>query len=172
MPEFEHNEELTMPRNLSIYGVYSGHIFLLNMLLAYSKNQLAIAFILGTLYITTVLHWRVPYKRSWIHKMDIMMVYTTFASIGYYVYYYVDPAYHNQCFYHFCIVLCANCINKKLEYYQITEKVYLSGHPLLRYTYPNTIERENAYKLSIFTHCLFVHIWMSVSIFYYVYYHS
>ena len=28
MPEFEHNEELTMPRNLSIYGVYSGRIFI------------------------------------------------------------------------------------------------------------------------------------------------
>jgi len=113
------------------------------------------------------------------------MVWITFVALSYYVCFYINPAYHIQCFSHFCIVLCVNCVNETLHYYQINEKVYLPEikkedqtqyHPFhyfsLRYTYPNTVERENAYKRSVFTHCLFVHLWMSISIMYYVYYHS
>jgi hypothetical protein len=189
MPEFEHNEELSMPKNISKYGVCTGHIFLLNMLLAYSKSQFMVAFVLGTLYITTILHWREPYKKGWIRKLDVTMVWTTFVVLSYYICFYINPAYHTHCFCHFCIVIFVNYVNETLDYYQINEKVYLPEikekeedqvnvryHPFhsfsLRYTYPNTMERENAYKRSVFIHCAFVHLWMAISIMYFVYYHS
>jgi hypothetical protein len=154
--------------------------------MSYSRNQRLVPFVIGLLYITTMLHWSAPYKKGWIRAIDITMVWSTFLTVGRYIYYNVDPAYHIHCIIHFFIVMCAHFVNETLYYYQITEKVYLPEikkedqivkyHPFhyfsLRYTYPNTIERENAYKRSIFTHCAFVHIWMSLSISYYVYYHS
>lgn len=185
MQEFEHNNELSIPKNISKYCVYTGQIFLFNMFLAYSKKLLLIASALIILHITTTLHWKEPYKKGWIRTIDITTVWTTFVILSYYIYYHVDPYYHTQCLLHFCFVIFIYVLNETLYYYQVTEKVYLPEikkedqtqyHPFhyfsLRYTYPNTIERENAYKRSVFTHCVFVHLWMSISIMYYVYYHS
>ena len=166
MPGFEHNLELSVPKNISKYCVYTGHIFLLGSYVLYFRNQW-LALVLGMLYITTILHWREPYKKGWIRTIDITMVWTTFVTVSYYIYYYVDPAYHIQCVFHFFIVMCAHCLNETLYYYQVTEQVsekHQTRYPLLRYTYPNTIERENAYKRCVFTHCIFIHLWLSISI--------
>ena len=177
------NYYLCIPCNISIYALYSGQIFLLQIFLSLIKKQYIITLLSCSLYVTTMMYWRKPYKIGFIRNLDITMVWSSCASISYYIYYYIPGKYHYCCIIHFGIVICWHTINEILYYFQVSCPVYLpvkreennlilkevKRYFSLEYTFMHTVEREYAYKRSMLTHCLFVHIWITLSIFYYAF---
>ena len=186
---FHHRYDLSIPCNISIYAICSGQVFLLQIVLSLIKKQFIITLISCLLYVTTMIYWNKPYKIGFIRNLDITMVWSSCASISYYIYYYIPVEYHYYCMIHFGIVMCWHTINEILYYFQVSVPIYLpikndikndiknvytdnlytpiKRYFSLEYTFMHTAEREYAYKRSMLTHCLFVHIWMTLSIFYY-----
>lgn len=196
---YNHRSDLSIPTNISIYAIFSGQVFLLQIFISWMREQYAVAIFSSMLYITTYLHWREPYKVGYIRTLDITMVWCSCVSIIRYIYYYVPSEFHYYCLIHFGIVICWHTINEILYYYQITEQIYLpkkdesfvvrtpednygclylylkreiQRYFSLEYTFPNTDEREYAYRRSIVTHCFFVHIWNALSILYFCYFYG
>lgn len=194
MKKYNHRSELSIPTNISLYAVFSGQVFLLQIIMSWMREQYLITFFSIMLYITTYLHWREPYIDGHIRTLDITMVLCSIISIFYYIYHYIPTKYHYNCLIHFGIVICWHIINEILYYCQVTKQLYLpikddsfdkyenSGYFdikreiqryfSLAYTFPNTDARDYAYRRSIITHCFFLHYWVTLSMLYYCFFYG
>ena len=156
---------ICVPQHISKYGLYSANFFLLNAICNYLYNYNWLTFVAFSLYITTLLHWYKIKHNGLIKSIDVTTAIITLNSVSFY-----DSTFfcsHHRQLWFFSTFLCivTYLINKYIEFYQMQHKgsnYFLNDEPYryfsLKYTYPNTIHRELAYKYSVYVHIIFIHV--------------
>jgi hypothetical protein len=153
-----------VPQHISRYGIYSGHLFLVNAICNYLYNYNWLAFIGLSLYITTMLHWYKIKDNGLIKYIDITTCIITISSVTFYDSYFF--CYKDRLAWLFTtfVSIVAYSINKYICFYQqhFNGSVYfLTDEPYhylsLKYTRPNTLQRELSYKYSVYIHIIFLH---------------
>lgn len=166
MSYLQHTDPLIcVPQHISRYGIYSGHLFLLSAIGNYAYNHKSLALISTSLYITTMLHWYKIKNTGLIKTIDIATSIIAISSITFY-----DSSFF--CYEH-RIIWCFSAfvsivvylINTHIYFYQQqynSSYCFIENEPYryfsLKYTRPNTLHRELAYKYSVFIHIIFLHV--------------
>jgi hypothetical protein len=153
-----------IPQHISKYGVYSAHLFLLVSPVNYYYGFHLLSLIGTLLYISSVLHWRKVKQVGFYKTIDII---TCLITLSYITFYASGEFCLKHRIYWFISVIAGIVsygINKYIELNQTNKSVvvfdknepyrYLS----LKYTLPNTPQRESAYKYSVFMHICFLHV--------------
>jgi hypothetical protein len=131
--------------------------------------------LLGSVYITTILHWNAVKYSGEIKTIDTLLANITVLHLTFVDRYRFCPEYQQYWMYVFYIILSGFVVNEYLLYMQVTRfsnKVkYIENKyetwplTMLNYTNPNTYKRELAYYRSTYTHMFFVHIVPSITSF-------
>jgi hypothetical protein len=163
---------ILIPQHISRRAFISAPLLLYNSVLAYSLNYKIICILLGSVYITTILHWNAVKYSSKIKTIDTVLANITILHLTFVDSYRFCPDHQQYWMYVFYIILGGFAMNEYLLYMQVTRfsntVVYVENTytkwplSLLNYTNPNTYERELAYYRSTYTHMFFVHIVPSV----------
>ena len=155
---------ICVPQHISRYGMYSAHLFLLNAICNYIYNYNSIAFIGVLLYITTMLHWYKIQNTGIIKYIDVTTSIVSLSSITFYESTFFCPSHRLIWFGSAFVSVVAYLINKYIEHYQqhFNGSVYfMDNEPyryfLLKYTRPNTLQRELSYKYSAYIHIILLH---------------
>lgn len=83
MENVGHEEDVDVPREISIIGCFTGTMFLILAVVFLVYRKYARAILLFSLYITTCVHWNEIKYGSWIHIID-MCVAATAISVSMY----------------------------------------------------------------------------------------
>jgi len=155
----------------------SSHLLLLTSILCAVYHIWTFFVVLFVVYLTSINHWRAPRFSSWARRLDYVAV---FASIAYGSYYATTLSLSNTLIWFigiFFVAIIFSC-NEYLYYYQVMKTITGDVHYEQDYdamksnitsndnaalfafypTKPNTIERENVYKRTVFVHLLCVHV--------------
>ena len=158
-----------VPYNISKYGVYSGQIMLVYVILALYYKQYYLSGLGIVLYITTMLYWRNIQKWSNIKSLDIFVVVCFVLLITFYY----APKYFtesNRTVWHIMVILTLliYLFNNVIWYYQVLQyyniykpEQYMNksySYFSLDYTNPATVQRDLANLYSTLVHCVFIHI--------------
>jgi hypothetical protein len=170
----QHNDPIIcLPQHISRYGFYSAHLFLLNAICNYLYNYNWLAFIGLSLYITSLLHWYKIQYNGLFKTLDVATCIVTINSITFYDSTFFCP--QNRLLWYLSAFLCivTYLLNRYIEFYQVQckgSRYFLADEPyhyfLLKYTWPNTLQRELAYKYNVFVHILFLHVNLSCACIY------
>ena len=146
------HDKVLVPKNYSIYGVYTGQIILIAALVAYyCKHYYLLAVAIG-LYITTMLHWY-HFTKGFIMYLDILLCNIgIFLVTFYYARNYFKPEYKNM--WYIVAFICGSIfvINEYVFYWYIT-----------KYEKLNT---DFSQMVSTFVHLTFLHIAMPATYIY------
>ena len=156
---------IIVPQHISRYAFFTIPIFIPTYLV-YKSLEYDFAEILLILLFTSLYHWNKVLKISFIKVVDIIISITTILIITFYS--------SNRFNYHSYIVwritvwvmIIGFLTNEFLFYYQVSKEcskesyneVKKFNYFTLRWTYPDTSERECAYYRSVYTHILILHI--------------
>lgn len=178
MPKYNqhlHNEIL-IPQHISNYCLFSAQFILLNSLVSFNYNLKLLAALQLCLYISTLFFWKQVSHNGIEKKIDIFFVITT-CSYGTYISFSL-PKFYNL--FWLCSVSLSMIIfitNETLFYYQvrifynkqiknINSKIVKYNFFSLKYTNPNTHEREMAYYRNTIVHGTCFHIFIPLSAIY------
>jgi len=82
---------MIIPEDISIYGVYTGQILLLAILVALYKKHYYLSVLGFILYITTMIHWSKMFSDKYLH-LDMFTAISVFLFITfYYAVHYFTP---------------------------------------------------------------------------------
>jgi len=160
---------IIVPQHISRYAFFTIPIFLPTYLV-YKSLEYDFAEILLILLFTSLYHWNKVLKISFINVLDIIISTTTILIITFYS--------SNRFNYHSYIVwqitvwvmIIGFLTNEFLFYYQVSKEctkdnskccyndVKKFNYFTLKWTSPDTSERECAYYRSVYTHILILHI--------------
>jgi hypothetical protein len=156
-----------IPQHISKYGVYSAHLFLIASPIYYYYGYNLISLFGFLLYISSVFHWRKVKQRGFCKTLDVIICLITLS----YITFYGSLRFcHRDRIYWFGSVIVgigSYLTNKYIEINQqyLSKKsviVFDKDEPYrylsLKYTRPNTPQRESAYKYSVFMHICFLHV--------------
>jgi hypothetical protein len=156
-----------IPQHISKYGVYSAHIFLLTSPVHYYYGY-NITCILGLLlYVSSVLHWRKVKQRGLIKTIDVIICVITINYITFYAS--ARFCYRHRIYWFISAIVgvVSYLINKYIEinqqclsnnslFYKYDDDPY--KYLSLKYTLPNTPQRELSYRYTVFMHICFLHV--------------
>jgi hypothetical protein len=163
---------ILIPQHISRRALISATFLLNNSILAYALNYQVICVLLGSVYVTTLLHWNAVKHTGTIKTVDTVLANITILHLTFVDSYRFCPKHQQYWMYVFYTILCGFITNEVLLYMQVTRysnrvkyiKNQYETWPLtiLNYTNPNTYNRELAYYRSTYTHMFFVHILPSI----------
>lgn len=170
----QHNDPIVcVPQHISKYGLYSANFFLLNAICNYLYNYNFLAFIGMSLYITTLLHWYKIKHNGLIKIIDVITCIITINYVSFYDSLYFCPEQRKLWLINAFVSATVYLLNKYIEFYQQKYKgsnYFLANEPYqyfsLKYTYPNTLQRELSYKYSVYIHIIFLHVNLSAACIY------
>jgi hypothetical protein len=157
-----------VPQHISRYGLYTSQFFLLNALCNYIYGYQILTIIGVTLYITSLLHWYKIQSFGLIKTLDIIACiitinYTTFNDSLYFC-----PRNRQLWILSTFVSIIAYLTNKYICSYQLFPEgtdYFAANEPYqyfsLKYTWPNTLQRELSYKYSTYVHIILIHINLS-----------
>jgi hypothetical protein len=158
-----------VPPRISKYALYSIQVFLVDGLVCVYYDYKCLALLAFLLYTTSIFHWRniQPYG---IYKTMDMICTTTMISYITFVESHSFLEADRQLWITTSMVgIQAYLINKYIEFHQIRNEnnvKYLSNEPYtyfsLKYTLPDTPQRDLAYLYSVGVHILFLHMSLSI----------
>jgi len=164
------DDEIYIPRNISIIVVLSSHLFLINSIFCIFYKQYAFAFILFAVYVTSILYWTNvkygPYKIIDSVLAVSAVIAALFSASSF------TPRSRIIFLSAIAIMITAWTINDRIFYYQVMKHREKIEHRhfddsyswfSLEYTNPNTKERDWACYRSVCAHSLFVHILPTVT---------
>jgi hypothetical protein len=158
-----------IPQHISKYGVYSAHLFLLTSPVHYYYGH-NVTCILGLLlYVSYVLHWRKVKQHGLIKTIDVIICVTTTNYITFYASQRFCDRHRIYWFMSAIVAIVSYLMNKYIEMNQqyLSNKsssvvVFDKDEPYrylsLKYTLPNTPQRELSYRYSVFMHICFLHV--------------
>jgi hypothetical protein len=159
---------ILIPQHISRRACISATFFLYVYILTYTLNYETLWILLGSLYVSSILHWNAVKYSGAIKTIDTVLANSTILHVTFVDSYRWCPDYQQYWMYVFYIIICGFLTNEYLLYMQVTrfsnKIVYIenkyTGWPLslLNYTNPNTLERERAYIRNTYTHMFFVHV--------------
>jgi hypothetical protein len=162
------SKTISVPQHISRYGIYTGQTFLLTSILSHSYNYNWLSLVSSLLYVTTLLHWYKLKDHGPIKYIDIFAVIITSSSVSLYDSTFFCPVDRNIWFFSSFLCTSSYFVNKYIVFYQQynNDSVYfLTDEPYryfsLKYTQPNTIQRELSYKYSVYVHLFFLHLIIS-----------
>lgn len=159
------NKSICVPQHISRYGIYTGQIFLLTSIITHLYNYNWLSLISSLLYVTTLLHWHKLKDNGPIKYIDIVAVVITSSSVSFYDSTFFCPIDRKIWFFSSFLGTVAYFVNKYIVFYQQYPNLsvcFLTDEPYqyfsLKYTQPNTIQRELSYKYSVYVHLIFLHL--------------
>jgi len=167
-----HNEIL-IPQHISSICLFSIQPMLINSIIVYQYNFKTLSFLTFCIYISSIIFWS-KVKHTGIEKtLDIICVISG-GAYGTYISFSLPKFYNLFWLYTLFICLTVFAINELLFYYQVRVHynyfIYTNSRKTakyncfsLKYTNPNTHEREMAYYRNTIIHGLFFHIIPSIS---------
>jgi len=153
-----------IPQHISKYGVYSAHMFLLVSPFNYYYGYKLLSILGLLLYISSVLHWRKVKQGGFYKTIDVIICGITLTHITFYAS--IEFCVKHRMYWFASVIagVVSYLINKYIEMNQTKKSVvvfdkdepyrYLS----LKYTLPNTPQRELSYWYSVFMHICFLHV--------------
>jgi len=162
-----------IPYKYSKYGLYSSQIFLVNGIINYLYGFRVLTGFAGSLYLTSVLHWRNVKHNGLYKKLDVVTCFTTISYVTFIDSHYFIASARKMWLLAVAQAIGAYSLNKFIEYKQISqpqmqkqnEKNICSlakdepySYFSLRWTRPGSVQRDQAYYSSVFVHILFIHI--------------
>jgi hypothetical protein len=158
-----------IPQHISKYGLYSAHLFLLVSPVNYYYGYKLLCLIGLLLYISSVLHWRKVKQGGFYKTFDVITCIITLTYITFYASLEFCLKHRMYWFASAIAGLVSYGVNKYIEINQtvLSKKtksvvVFDKDEPYkylsLKYTVPNTPQRESAYKYSVFMHICFLHV--------------
>ena len=163
---------ILVPQHISRRACVSGIFMLYNCIYAYSVDYPLASFLLGCVYITTLLFWNKVTFTGFIKTLDICIANVLVVRLTFVDSYRWCPEYTRYWKYVYCIALGSYAINEYLLYRQvrrfsnkvmhIEDKYTRWPLSLLNYTNPNTAERERAYYRSTYNHIFFIHFLLQI----------
>ena len=160
--------DILIPQHISRRALISATFFLYVSIVAYVLDYPVTCVLLGSVYITTLLHWNAVKYIGTIKIVDSALATTIILKLTFVDRYRWCTKFHQYWMYVFYILVCGFATNEYLLYMQVTrfsnKVVYTKSLytiwplTLLNYTNPNTYKRERAYYRSTYTHMFFIHI--------------
>lgn len=165
--------DILIPQHISRRALISATFFLYNSVLAYVLDYRVMCILLGTVYVSTILHWNAVKYRGTIKTVVSSLAVITIARLTFVDSYRFCPIYQQYWMYVFSTIIGGFIVNEFLLYMQVTrysnkitniENQYgVWPLTLFNYTNPNTYARELAYYRSSHTHMFFIHILPSIT---------
>jgi hypothetical protein len=152
-----------IPQHISQLAFISATIMPVCSIFSYQYGHHSCMVLQNCVYVTTVLYWNdIDYSRT-IRKIDICV--TTCYSIycGYIIIKYFDTFTMMVCLFSEVVCLSMYKVNEYIQYYQIlnpSENIMNDAYSYfsLKYTLPNSLQREKSYYYLVCVHCFFLHI--------------
>ena len=172
---------VSIPNHISKYGMISGHIYLVNSVVALLYNYNSLSTFSACLYITTLLFWNNIMHSGFIKKVDMAVVQIYALSITFY---------HSLWFSAWCreVWISIGCLSY-LIYLMNTSVFYCQTTPTqeiinddksnvpTKYSYfstkyipPNTYNRELTYYYTSFVHIMAMHFMIAFTCMYCIIY--
>ncbi len=171
---YQHNDnEILIPQHISFFCLCSIQTMLLNSIIVYQYNYKILSFLTFCVYISSIIFWS-KVRHSGIEKtIDIICVISG-GTYGTYISFSLPKFYNLFWLYTVGISLIIFAMNELLFYYQVrihynkfilanVAKISKYEFFSLKYTNPNTHEREMAYYRNTLIHGIFFHIIPSMS---------
>lgn len=171
------DKDVIIPDKIAFPLFISSHLLLVTSILCASYHMWTFFVVLFVVYLTSINHWRAPRFSSWARRLDYVAVFT---SIAYGSYYATTLSISNTLIWFigiFFVAIIFSC-NEYLYYYQVMKSIsgdmqydhdidsiktnFTSNEKAALFVFyptkPNTIERENVYKRTVFVHLVCVHV--------------
>ena len=156
---------ICVPQHISRYGLYSEQLILLNAICNYIYGYKILTIIGLSLYTTSLLHWYKMKSTGLIKTLDVTMCVITINYITFNDSAYFCPLNRQLWFLSTFICIAAYLTNTYIGSYQQFPKGsrYFAGDEpyryfSLKYTWPNTLQRELAYKYATYVHIILLHV--------------
>lgn len=131
-----------VPRNISIIGVYTGHIFLLIAILTLWKKMYIMSGLSTLIYITTVFHWRDLHKHSIIKYLDICIALVSILYVTFIASHHFKQNHRDLWILLLCIGVGIYALNCLFYYYQTERSQHKMRH------FPNIQENYDYFSLN------------------------
>lgn len=135
--------ELLMPQHISKIGLYTGQIVLANSIVAFYYEYYISSFILGVLYITTMIHWNKLYRTSVVKTIDIIFATSSIISVTFRDSKRFHPTYATIWYNTVTLFVTMFVLNECLLYYRLSK---------------SPINKEPIYYTSVYIHTFFLHL--------------
>lgn len=158
------NESVCVPKNISRYGVITGHIFLLTSFVAYIKGFTTLKYLALALYLTTVLHWYNLKNDSLIRYIDIIIVIITLSHCTFVDSKKFSDKYRKIWYTVGILIVLVYIMNMIIYNKQVIEKdnkimdTEDYNYFKLEYTKPESKNRNKSYFYTVLVHLIFLHI--------------
>lgn len=146
------HDKVLVPKNFSIYGVYTGQFILITAIVSYYCKHYYLVPIAVALYITTMLHWY-HFTKGFVMYLDILFGHIAiFLVTFYYARTYFKPEYKN--IWYIVALICGIIfvINEYVFYW------YISKYEKLNTAFSQMV--------STFIHLAFLHIMLPATYIY------
>lgn len=152
---------VTIPYNISKYGIYSGQAILVGFFVSCYYRHYYLSIILFILYLTTMHYWRKIHHFSILKCLDVVLAFSAAFLLTFRYCHYFTPL-CKKIWIIFAFILCSIFFINEYIYYNkcINKENTKSDGSLfsLKYVEENTLEREQEYYRAVLTHCALVHI--------------
>ena len=149
--------------NIIIPSTYSRHVYIGAPFLAYlgwiahTKKFPLVKYITPPLLVCSLIHWNKPKSNSMIRKIDWLLAISMIIAISSYEKRFRK---HDVFLWRLSVFIQLFTVIINGSIFDIETNPCSLLHvffPMFKYTFPNTKDRENAYKRCVYTHILFVH---------------
>ena len=164
---------ICVPQHISRLGLYTTQLFLLTAICNYINGYRILTIIGLTLYIMSLLHWRKIQSTGLVKTLDVTTCIITINYITFNDSVYFCPLNRKLWFLSAFVSVVAYLTNKYIEGYQQFPKgcgYFAADEPYryfsLKYTWPNTLQRELSYKYATYVHIILLHVNLSCACIY------
>jgi hypothetical protein len=162
-----------VPQHISRYGLFSVQLFLLTAICNYIYDYNVLTVIGLTLYITSLFHWYKIKTTGFFKTLDVTTCIITINYITFNDSAYFCPINRKLWILSAIVSIISYLTNKYIDSYQQFPKgtrYFAADEPYqyfsLKYTWPNTLQRELSYKYTTYVHIILLHVNLSCACIY------